>query len=187
MRSAQAVASRTEWDENRMARPRERASATIALKSRAPPGSRPESGSSRIQAGASTTRICASSRRRIIPLLRVRTRFFAAAARPNRARVGSIAPRRSRGAPWIAIVYRSDSSGVRCSFRTGVSRTTPRRRRTAGRRGSPPRMATVPVRGSRSPVRILSRVVFPAPFSPSSATTSPGAMERERSAIRGVS
>ena len=49
-----------------------------------------------------------------------------------------------------------------------------------------PRTVTAPASGSRIPARIESRVVFPAPFGPITASSSPGAAvnETSRSAAR---
>ena len=46
---------------------------------------------------------------------------------------------------------------------------------------SPPVRATEPASGSRSPAMIRSRVVLPAPFSPTSAARAPAPMRKDTS------
>ena len=63
---------------------------------------------------------------------------------------------------------------------------TPIAARDGGERGSPPNSSARPASGRLRPRRIESAVVFPAPFGPSSATTSPASIARstESRAVR---
>jgi len=73
--------------------------------------------------------------------------------------------------------------GVRRSYRAGLSVSTPVRMRMSGpfNCGSIPRMEHLPEPGGRRPFINLTEVVFPAPFGPKIAETSPSWTEKLKS------
>ena len=99
------------------------------------------------------------------------------------AGVLSVAERRWRPAPWPRSPRRP-----RCGGRRSGRRSRRRRARAPGaasprrRRGAPSRPSRRA--GSRSPARIRSRVVLPAPLAPTTPTTSPGATVRSSDSKR---
>src|SRR5665647_2412533 len=70
------------------------------------------------------------------------------------------------------------SRTVMSRSRPPVCRTAETRPAMTARRGSAPKTATVPAEGAVRPSTISKVVVFPAPFGPRTATTSPGLMVR---------
>src|SRR5574341_1056975 len=136
-------------------------------------------GSSRNRSSGSNRSILPITRRRFMPVLKVRTFLRAWSARPTSVSALLTAPAPTR-IPCMTAANCRFSSAVNSSYRWRLWVIIPIRRRMPSRpfTRSRPRTRPLPAVGLRAVARSLRSVVFPAPLGPSRATTSPRSTRR---------
>ena len=136
-------------------------------------------GSSRRRAGRPASSVRKKATRWRMPPESAAGRDCSNSCRPKRAKSGSARRRASGPSPRR---HSSARAAFPSASRQGRSRSRCGMYAEASRRGAPgsaPWISTAPSSGSWSPATISSRVDFPQPEGPTTATTSPGRMLRE--------
>ena len=143
-------------------------------------------GSSKSSTRGSWARAIAKKARCFSPPDRVENRREARSLRPTSARARSTAAwsrgvNRSGNLRWGSLPSSTSSRTVKSNPTWGRCSTIANFRATTlggSRPSSFPSRYTAPVEGGRAPETARSRVVFPAPLGPTTATSSPGGSSR---------